>query len=107
MTANWRDLAACIGTDQTIWFPEAEESAIAYRQARKICERCPVITECLDDAIATDELYHGFRGGMKPKERRRYAQRGQQTWHQIIHIMLNTGKGNDGPVHETAQIDLD
>lgn len=103
---NWRDEAICKGTDQTIWFPDAEDSRIAYKKARAICDECPVRQECLDDAIATDELVHGFRGGMKPKERQRYARTLGQDWQTIIRIRL-AAEGHHEHLHEASQIDLD
>lgn len=90
---SWRDLAACIDTDQTIWFPEAEHSRVAYQQARAICMHCPVVQECLDDAVATDELWHGFRGGMKPKERQRYARQRGLDWVTYVRIRLDSTEG--------------
>lgn len=90
---SWRNLAACIGTDQSIWFPDADDSRVAYRIARSICSACPVVQECLDDAIDTDELTHGFRGGMKPKERQRYARQQGRDWHTIVRITLDTREG--------------
>lgn len=87
---RWRDHAACIGTDQAIWFPEAEQSRVAYQQARAICMACPVVQPCLDDALATDELWHGFRGGMKPKERQRYARQHGLDWITYVRVRLDT-----------------
>jgi WhiB family transcriptional regulator, redox-sensing transcriptional regulator len=89
MTSDeWRDHAACRGTDERIWFPDAEDSRIAYRQARAICDTCGVRAECLADAVATDELYHGFRGGMRPKERQQYVRFQQRTWHEAITVIM-------------------
>lgn len=68
---DWRDLAACINTDPAIWFPEAEKSRAAYRQAAAICAICTVRQQCLDDALATFEVVHGFRAGLRPKQRKR------------------------------------
>lgn len=98
---DWRDSAICKGTDQTIWFPDAEDSRIAYQKARAICSKCPVRQECLDDAIATDELTHGFRGGMKPKERQRYARNLGKDWQTIVRMTL-AREGTDEYLHETS-----
>lgn len=67
----WRDQAACIGTDPALWFPEAEKSRVAYRLAGEICAVCPVKAECLEDALATFEVVHGFRAGLRPRQRKR------------------------------------
>lgn len=66
---RWIDRANCIGVNQGIFFNE--KGRAPYKQARKICGECPVVPECLDEAMAVNEKY-GFRGGMSPRERRAY-----------------------------------
>ena len=70
---NWRKLARCEGMDLKIFFPE-KGSRAAYAEARRICEECPVVDECLESAIAlevgTNYLF-GMYGGKNPKERER------------------------------------
>ena len=55
---GWRDRAACAGT----WYPEAwwlskpgdktENSFDDNQAARRVCRRCPVVSECARDALA-------------------------------------------------------
>lgn len=47
---NWRDDAACRGTDPKAFFPEGTECSGAI--ARRICGTCPVRDECLEWALA-------------------------------------------------------
>lgn len=61
----WRPFAACLGNTDPFF---AED----YTEARAICDSCPVVSECLADAIATADVTDGFRGGMPPSTRRRY-----------------------------------
>lgn len=71
----WLDLAECRGAPADLFFPERGDNA-GVDAAKAICARCPVITECLDDAIESRELF-GIRGGKSGKERREIArQRG-------------------------------
>ena len=50
-----------------IFFPETGEG-VAF--ARQLCRRCPVKSECLDFAMATNESF-GVWGGTSERERRR------------------------------------
>ncbi len=72
----WRDQAACKGMDPELWFPKREAACNAggYATAREICMTCPVRTECLDEAMATEQdagkAYRaGMFGGMSPHQR--------------------------------------
>ena len=62
----WRSSAACIGMDSNIFFLDYRGN---YRQARAICQACPVRTECLDSELAYAETW-GMFGGLSPRERR-------------------------------------
>ena len=48
--------------------PENDERQIAA--AKAICGRCRVARECFWDAVATDDMSHGIRAGLRPNERR-------------------------------------
>lgn len=65
-TDDWREGAVCAQTDPEAYFPIKGGSA---RPAKQVCAVCPVTTECLEDALATDERY-GVRGGLSARERR-------------------------------------
>ncbi|WP_308251386.1 WhiB family transcriptional regulator [Streptomonospora nanhaiensis] len=83
ITASWRLDAACDGEDTNLFYAPDREKA-ARRDAREakaktICGYCPVRTQCLDDAVATNDV-HGIRGGLTAEElkaeRRRRMRRG-------------------------------
>jgi len=63
----WVEYAACREVDPAIFFPEKGESALP---AVRICRRCPVRDECLEDADSTGDLW-GVRGGLGEQQRRR------------------------------------
>nr|WP_264000490.1 WhiB family transcriptional regulator [Mycolicibacillus trivialis] len=64
---EWQDQALCAQTDPEAFFPEKGGST---REAKKICQRCPVRGECLEYALAHDERF-GIWGGLSERERRR------------------------------------
>ncbi|MCB0914366.1 MAG: WhiB family transcriptional regulator [Actinobacteria bacterium] len=66
--ADWYAHAACRGTDLALWFDHHRTAECAM-----ICARCPVVEECLDEALALEvgETPHGFRGGLTAVQRRR------------------------------------
>lgn len=60
---SWRKRSACIEQ------PEAFFDWRLVKQAKSICETCPVKTECLEFALANNEQ-DGVWGGLTPKERK-------------------------------------
>jgi len=62
----WQDFARCAETDPEIFFPEGGQST---EPAKKVCRRCEVRGECLQDALAKGERF-GVRGGLSERERR-------------------------------------
>jgi WhiB family redox-sensing transcriptional regulator len=69
---DWQGLAACRGMDVEIFFHPYDERRQArelrIRQAKVICQDCPVVTECRDHALSTREPY-GIWGGLSEGER--------------------------------------
>ena len=63
----WQEEALCAQTDPEAFFPEKGGST---REAKRVCQVCPVRAECLDYALANDERF-GIWGGMSERERRR------------------------------------
>lgn len=57
----------CQETDPEAFYAEKGDWG-SIRQAKKLCESCPVIKECGEYAIAAMEPY-GVWGGLTPKER--------------------------------------
>lgn len=68
---DWQDRAACTGMPVHLFFPVGDQSRTAAQVARakRVCERCDVVTECLTSAIETAEV-DGIWGGRTPLERR-------------------------------------
>lgn len=72
---DWRALANCYGVDAAVFFgDDTEEHRLNPRPAvaKKICGRCDVAIECLDEALKMREPW-GIWGGLTPKERARLA----------------------------------
>ncbi|MGW8953953.1 WhiB family transcriptional regulator [Streptomyces sp. NPDC055709] len=64
---HWRQRGACTGKDTNLFF--AEHRSSGQEEALRICESCPVRTECL--AYALDERFpYGIFGGTTPTWRR-------------------------------------
>lgn len=85
-TPDWHDLAQCIGTDQTVFFPESSGfgKGHAYKNpkivleniAKSICRVCVVSDECLEYALETNQS-DGIWGGKTPEERKRIRKQAQ------------------------------
>ena len=67
---DWDHLAECKGADINIFYPTEPGYPT---EARRICGRCPVQTQCLDHATDTIEPF-GIWGGVG-EEKRRAARR--------------------------------
>lgn len=70
MTARpyfWHDFALCAETDPEIFHPERGNMGL---DAISICDRCPVRTDCLEDALEHWEQT-GIRGGLPANARKR------------------------------------
>jgi hypothetical protein len=70
---DWRERAACRGgVDPDLFFPAAESGAARgaqVRAAKAVCARCPVRSECLDEALV--RIPYGIAGGLTERERQR------------------------------------
>ena len=69
----WQTDALCAQTDPEAFFPEKGGST---RDAKRVCEACPVQAECLDYAMSKDEKF-GIWGGLSERERRRLRRLGR------------------------------
>jgi WhiB family transcriptional regulator, redox-sensing transcriptional regulator len=69
MTKSWKTRAAC--TDKFELFFSDDRPSIV-RQARKICQTCPVISECLEYSLEYGEfgVWAGLTGNQRAKLRR-------------------------------------
>lgn len=59
----------CAETDPELFFPEKGGST---REAKAVCRRCSLQTECLEQALTTGERF-GIWGGKSERERRKLA----------------------------------
>lgn len=74
---GWRTEALCRGVETDLFFPAGElgEEPVQQAEAAKaVCARCPVQTECLEYALATDQAF-GVWGGTTEAERRSIRRR--------------------------------
>lgn len=67
MEQEWQEQALCAQTDPEAFFPEKGGST---REAKRICQACPVQDDCLEFALENDERF-GIWGGLSERERRR------------------------------------
>lgn len=74
---DWRLRGACLTADPDLFFPltSAGPSVPQIAQAKRVCGRCPVRSECLEFALATRQV-HGIWGGTSEDERRGLRARG-------------------------------
>lgn len=74
MTRNtgWMARAACQGLNPNTFHPTRTQPLVA-RQARQVCNGCPVIDDCAEYAI-NDPNLQGVWGGMSWIERTRIRQ---------------------------------
>ncbi|MFJ2174377.1 WhiB family transcriptional regulator [Streptomyces sp. NPDC087851] len=76
-TTNWRARAACIPVPDLFIADREEgraEASRRNREARRICEHCPVRRVCLSDALSVEKGNTAsqravVRGGMSPSRR--------------------------------------
>jgi WhiB family redox-sensing transcriptional regulator len=61
----WMDSGLCTQTDPDMFFPEKNQSA---RDAKRICDVCPVANQCLTYAL-TNGFNSGVWGGLSAAER--------------------------------------
>jgi WhiB family redox-sensing transcriptional regulator len=76
MTGTWRDDARCRTVGIGIFFHSATSKAATAcdREAKSVCQYCPVRQPCLDEAMAREgsrptEERGGIWGGLTPRER--------------------------------------
>lgn len=68
--SHWASRAACTEVGLDVFYRVGGSDP--WRDARRICAGCPVVDECLQEALAQEageRWRHGYRGGMAPTER--------------------------------------
>lgn len=69
-TEEWWDSAACRDLSSSQKDNFFADSKAKINAAKRICEKCPVVSACLFYALRSQEA-DGVWGGCTPKERRR------------------------------------
>lgn len=73
MTPDWENQAECRFVDSDVFYPSHNDLR-GIRDAKRFCERCPVIFECLELALRTNDM-HAVMGGTSAVERGRLLAR--------------------------------
>jgi WhiB family redox-sensing transcriptional regulator len=73
---DWRHRAVCRDEDPELFFPigNSGPALLQIAEAKAVCERCPVISECLTWALETGQDA-GVWGGLSEDERRSLKRR--------------------------------
>jgi WhiB family redox-sensing transcriptional regulator len=75
---DWQAQARCHGEWDLFHLPDSDRDvrplgwSLAQEEAKRTCLMCPVITECLTDALTEKDRY-GIRGATTPSERKALA----------------------------------
>lgn len=67
--APWTRDAACLDVDPDMFFPTNEQASV---EAKKVCAKCPVREDCLEDSLRNRDTA-GIFGGKTTNERRDLA----------------------------------
>ena len=75
-TMDWRHRAICRDEDPELFFPVGTSgpALLQIAEAKSVCRRCPVVSECLAWALESGQDA-GVWGGMSEDERRAYKRR--------------------------------
>ena len=68
---NWRNRAACLGSDPELFFPVGDTGSalLQIEEAKTVCGRCEVTQTCLRWALESGQEA-GVWGGLSEGERR-------------------------------------
>jgi WhiB family transcriptional regulator, redox-sensing transcriptional regulator len=82
---DWAPLGACSKTDPDALFVQGA----AQQTAKVVCQRCPVIAECLADAL-DNRTEFGVWGGMTERERRALLRRRPNvtSWRRLLEAAM-------------------
>ena len=73
---DWRHRAICRDEDPELFFPVGTSgpALLQIAEAKTVCRRCPVVSECLTWALESGQDA-GVWGGMSEDERRAFKRR--------------------------------
>ncbi len=76
ITMDWRDKAACLTVDPELFFPVGNTGPALdqIEKAKQVCAQCPVVENCLQYAIESNQD-SGVWGGLSEDERRALKRR--------------------------------
>jgi WhiB family redox-sensing transcriptional regulator len=79
-TMDWRNHAACRDEDPELFFPVGTSgpALLQIAEAKAVCRRCPVSSECLNWALASGQDA-GVWGGLSEDDRRALKRRNAGT----------------------------
>ena len=86
---DWAQRGACGSSDPDALFVQGA----AQQTAKVVCQRCPVIAECLADAL-DNRTEFGVWGGMTERERRAMLKRHPdiRSWRTLFESARNRGE---------------
>ena len=73
---NAPTIPPCMNTDPELFFPDQDANVNLYQVAKQLCAQCPIIQQCLEYALKTDEQF-GVWGGLTAFERRKLKRGGK------------------------------
>ncbi len=79
---EWQRYGACHGEDVELFIPNLGGN---FNRARKICDGCTVRSECLDFALAGEDLAGMWGGTTAPERRLMRAARGWRSPSRAVH----------------------
>lgn len=86
--ADWARLGTCASEDPDALFVQGK----AQRSAKAVCRTCPVVAECLADALDSKNDF-GVWGGMTQRERRALLRRHPEveSWAAVLAAAKDNG----------------
>jgi len=83
VVADWRDEAACSGLPHSVFFPVGDDLDSAITNAKRICASCPVVDDCLEFALETNEKA-GIWGGTSEEDRKALRRKWLATRRRVV-----------------------
>lgn len=99
---DWRAGAICRTEDPELFFPVGEEHTtgrgasgpvqMQNAEAKAVCRRCPVVSECLAWAIESGQDF-GVWGATTAQERRAFKRRTPDAFRMVVHRPRTPARG--------------
>ncbi len=75
---RWQSLALCRGMNPALFIPVSDNDIVSNTLAVQVCQKCPVINECLDYAMPNEKF--GVWGGKTAVQRKKIIWRQQHAY---------------------------